>query len=203
MTKTLFFLLVGALFLGCTHSSLKLNNKKEELVFNYNSSQFLLSNKIIDSKLLNYKDLFIKQYTLKNQENRVLLYEEARTTLNFELNFSALYTVMYIFNNAREYEDVYKSNNLRLVQLKLKNETYVNVLIQGSDTQVLSYVYGFSNEEFLKLATTLAEKSKEEVKPLQNAGTIVSKSQDSLTNWNDKLVFFTPLITPLRIMGGR
>jgi len=200
MQKALFFLLFGALFMGCTHSSLKLN-KKEELIFDYNSSQFLLSNKIIDSKLLNYKDLFVKQYTLINQENRVLFYEQARTTLNFEFNFNALYTLMYIFNDAQEYEDVYKSNNLRLVQLKLKNETYINVLMQGSDTQVMSYVYGFSNEEFLKLAATLAEESKNEVKPLQNAGTITSKSQGSLTNWNDKLVFFTPLITPLRIMG--
>lgn len=200
--KAIALFFISILFIGCTHSSLKLT-KKEELVFNYNSSAFLLSSSIVDSKLLNYKDLFVKQYKLEDENSRVLFYEDARTELNYEFNFSGLYTVMYIFDDAKEYEEVYRKNNLRLIQLKLKDKKSVNVLIQASDTQIISYVYGFSNEEFLKLATKLVENSDEEIKQLKYEGTTLSKSQSPLTNWNDKLVYFTPLITPLRMIGGR
>ncbi len=202
MKKTILLLIIGLLFIGCTHSSLKLN-KQEELIFNYNSDEYLFSNNIVEHESLNYKDLFVEQYKLQDRDNRVLFYEQAKTELNFEFNFSALYTVMYVFDNAQEYEEVYRQNNLRLVQLTLKDKKRVNVLIQGSDTQIISYVYGFSNHEFLKLATKLAENPDEEVKQLKYQGTTLSKSQNLVTNWNDKLVYFTPLITPLRLMGGR
>ena len=202
MKQTLLFLLITIFFTGCTTSSLGLN-KKEELVFNYNTESFLLSNSVVEEKLLNYKDLFVKQYKLKDENGRVLFYEDASTALDFEFNFGGLYTVMYIFDNAKEYEEVYRKNNLTLVQLKLKKTQYVNVLIQASDTQVISYVYGFSNHEFLKLARELAKDSDKEIKQLKYQGDSLSDSQAPLTNWNDKMVYFTPLITPLRVMGLR
>jgi len=202
MRQILLFLFIGIFFIGCTTSSLKLN-KKEELLFTYNAESFLLSNSITESKLLNYKDLFVEQYKLEDESGRVLFYEDARTALNFEFNFGGLYTVMYIFDDAKEYEEVYRKNNLRLVQLKLKNSQYVNVLIQASDTQVISYVYGFSNHEFLKLAKKLVKDSGEEIQQLKYQGVSLSKSQAPLTNWNDKMVYFTPLITPFRVMGLR
>ncbi len=202
MKKSLLFLLISLVFIGCTHSSLKLN-KKEELIFKYNSSDFLLSNSIVENKYLNYKDLYVEQYKLQDRNGRVLFYEEAQTELNFEFNFGGLYTVMYVFDDVQEYEEVYRKKNLRLVQLKLKANRYVNILIQASDTQEISYVYGFSNDEFLKLATKLAENPDKEVKQLKYEGTTLKKSQKVITNWNDKLVYFTPLIRPLRMMGGR
>jgi len=202
MKNFIILLLLGTLFIGCTHSSLKLN-KKEELTFNYNSSQFLLSNSIVEHTSLNYKDLFVEQYKLENQEGRVLFYEEARTELNYEFNFSGLYTVLYIFDNAQEYEEIYRRNNLRLLQIKLKDNSSVNVLLQASDTQIISYVYGFSNDEFLQLAAKLAENPDEEVKQAKYQGITLNKSQKPVTNWNDKLVYFAPLITPARFMGGR
>ena len=188
--------------MGCTHSSLKLT-KKEELVFSYNSSDFLLTNSIVDKNLLNYKDLFIEQYKLENQQGRVLFYEDARTELDFEFNFSGLYTVLYIFDDAQEYEEIYRRNNLRLLQIKLKDNSSVNLLLQASDTQTISYVYGFSNDEFLQLAAKFAENPDEEVKQPKFQGITLNKSQKPVTNWNDRLVHFAPLITPARFMGGR
>ena len=140
---------------------------------------------------------------MENQEGRILFYEEARTELNYEFNFGGLYTVMYIFDDAQKYEEVYRKNNLRMVQIELKDKTRVNVLIQASDTQIISYVYGFSNHEFIKLARELAIDSDTEVKQLTYQGITLTKSQKPVTNWNDKIVYFAPLITPLRMMGGR
>jgi len=161
----------------------------------------LLSNTVVDTKSLNYKDLFINIYKLKDSNGRVLFYEDAKTELNFEFNFSELYTVMYVFDDAQEYEEVYKRNNLSFVQIKLKDKRYLNVIIQASDTQEYSFVYGFSNEEFLKLAKSVVLKDDKKDLVLKYKGVVFDANAKSLSEWNDKLVYFTPLITPLRVMG--
>ena len=186
---------------GCSVSSLNFR-KGEELVFKYNSKEFLLSNKVDEHEFLNYKDLFVNQYKIEDIKGRVLFYEKVETAVDFEFKSSALYTVMYIFNDAKEYEEVYHKNNLRLVQLKLKDKRGVNVLIQASDTQVISYVYGFSNYEFIKLAKQLGADSDVEIKELKYQGLLFNTAESSVTNWNDKMVYFTPLITPIRVMGS-
>ncbi len=200
--KVILFLLLGVLTTGCTNSSLELN-KKEELLFTYKTKNFLLSNSVSEHNFLNYKDLFVNQYKLENESGRILFYEEVSTELDYEFNFSALYTVMYIFNDAQEYEELYRKNNLRLIQLKLKNQDRVNILIQANDTQEISYVYGFSNDEFIKIAKKLSKDSNKELKQLQYQAINLNKSQEVVTNWNDYMVYFTPLITPLRVMGIR
>jgi len=202
MTKIILLIFTVIFFTGCTTSSLKLN-KSEELVFNYNSTEYLLTNNIESKELQNYKDLFVYQYKLVNEQGRVLFYENARTELNYEFNFGGLYTVMYLFNDSQEYEEVFSKNNLRLVQLTLKDKTHVNVLIQASDTQIYSYVYGFSNHEFINLARKLRTDGDVEIKRLKYQGVSLSLSQDPITTWNDKLVYFTPLIRPLLGMGIR
>lgn len=200
MKKIVWILFILLAFLGCSRSSLQLH-KSEKLILDYNKKEFLLTNKIEKQKSLNYKDLFIEQYKLSDKSGRVLFYEDVRTALDYELNFGGLYTIMYVFDNSKKYTEVYRRNNLRLVQLELKNSKYVNILLQASDTQVISYVYGFSNYEFLELAKKLKADDKTEIKRLQYEGLSLSVSDAPLSNWNDKLVFFTPLITPFRSLG--
>ncbi len=201
MKNLILVILILLASIGCSVSSLNFH-KGEELVFKYNSKEFLLSNKVDEHKFLNYKDLFVNQYKLEDTKGRVLFYEKVETALDFEFKSSALYTVMYIFNDTKEYEEVYHKNNLRLVQLKLKDKRGVNVLIQASDTQVISYVYGFSNYEFIKLAKQLGADSDVEIKELKYQGVLFNTAESSVTNWNDKMVYLTPLITPIRVMGN-
>lgn len=118
--------------------------------------------------------------------------------MEFEFNFNDLYTILYILDDAKSYEVVYRQNNLTLYQIKLKNKTYVNVMLEFSDTQALSYVYGFSNEEFMDIAFHLGHHNL----VLKYDGITLTKDTPRLTNYNDKMVFFAPLITPFR-MGGR
>ena len=188
------------LFVGCSTSSLVFHNDKN-LLLKYDSNSILLSNTIEESKSLNYKDLFVTIYKLKDKNGRVVFYEDAKTELNFEFNFSELYTVMYIFDDAQKYEELYRKNNLSFVQIKLKDNNYLNVIIQASDTQEYSYAYGFSNDEFLKLAKSASLNDKEKSFRLKYKAITLDADSKPLSNWNDKLVYFTPLITPLRIMG--
>jgi len=185
--------------MGCSSSSLKMD-KRGALLLNYDSKSYLLTHKILEKRLLNFKDLYIEQYKLEGVNDNILFYEDARTALNFEFNFGGLYTVLYIFNDAQKYEELYKRNNLRMLQIKLKNGSYINVIIQASDTQVYSYIYGFSNEEFMQIYNSLKAKDTKQ-KNLKFKAITFNKSSKNITNWNDNLVFFTPLITPLKVMG--
>ncbi len=197
MKNIILIIFIGFLFTGCSMSSLEIT-KNKNLVLDVDSKEFILSSEVKEHKLLNYKDLFIEQYRVQNEEGKVLFYENAYTSLNYEFNHGSLFTVMYIFNDSREYEKVYESNNLIFVQLLLENKKYINVLIKSSDTQVLSYVYGFSNEEFLALVNKLNTDKTKKIELKYNA---ISSFSKPLTNWNANLVFFTPLITPLRMIG--
>ncbi len=168
----------------------------------YSYSDLLLTNKLIDSSFLNFKDLFVTIYKLEDKNGRVLFYEDARTDLNFEFRYLGLYTVMYIFNDRQHYDLVYERNNLTLIQLKLKDSRYINVMIQASDSQIYSYAYGFSNKEFMDIAKKIKVNDSDKIKKLEHEGIILNSSSKALSNWNDELVFFTPLITPFRSMGG-
>ncbi len=185
------------IFSGCSTSSLSLN-KQDELMLKYSTQELLLTNKIIDSKLLNFKDLFVSIYKLQGKNKRVLFYEDAATSLSFEFNFGGLYSIMYIFDDTQSYNEIYKRNNLQLVQIKLKNNQYLNVMIQSSSTQVYSYVYGFSNAEFLRIAQMIKLKSGDKLGILEHEGVVFDTTSKPLSNWNDLMVYFTPLIIPVR-----
>jgi hypothetical protein len=199
MKKIILMILSVFLFVGCSTSSLRLESDGV-LNLSYDSNIYPIGSKVLHKDLLNFKDLYVYQYKLESESGEVVFYEDARTSLNFEFNFGGLYTVLYIFDDAREYEELYQRNNLRMVQIKLKDGSYVNVIIQASDTQEYSYVYGFSNKEFMKIYETLKGKDSEN-KVLKYEAITFDKKTKNITNWNDKLVYFTPLITPLRIMG--
>ncbi len=188
------------LFSGCSISSLEIN-KKNELMLKYSSNNIRLTNKILDTKLLNFKDLFVTIYKLQGDDNKILFYEDARTALNFEFNFGGLYSVMYIFDDSRKFYEVYRRNNLRLVQIKLKDSIYLNVMIQSSDVGIYSYVYGFSNKEFMYIANKVKLKESDVLGVLEHEAITFSLNSKAVSNWNDEMVYFTPLIIPLRELG--
>ncbi|MCD6173853.1 MAG: hypothetical protein J7J96_08745 [Sulfurimonas sp.] len=165
------------------------------------SKSFNFKQNTQDYQLLNFKDLCVKQYKIQNSDGTVLFYEEAQTDMSYEFNFGGLSTLMYVFDDSRKYEEVYTRGNLKFVQIQLKDTSYVNVIIEDNSTQIYTFVYGFSNEEFLKRAEEVKLEGTKLVAPKFKAVTFNSSS-NSATSWNDLLVFFTPLIMPLRELSG-
>ena len=188
------------LFSGCSTSSLEID-KNNDLMLKYSSSDIRLTNKILDTKLLNFKDLFVTIYKLQGENNKILFYEDARTALNFEFNFGGLYSVMYIFDNSQKFYELYQRNNLRLVQIKLKDSGYLNVMIQSSSVGIYSYVYGFSNKEFIDIANRVKLKESDVLGVLEHEGITFTHNSKAMSNWNDLMVYFTPLIIPVRELG--
>ena len=201
MKNIIFTIIIALFFVGCSRSSLTLTSQNE-LQLNYDDKTFLVSQNIVSDGYLNFKDLIVSQYKVTNDDGSVLFFEDAETDLLYEFNFLELSTVMYIFDDSKKYEKVYVRNNLSLVQIMMKNKSYVNVLIQANSSQIYSYIYGFSNEEFLKIANMIKLEDTK-IEPLKFQGVVFDKSSKPHTNWNDLLVFFTPLITQFKGAGSR
>ncbi len=200
MKNILLIIIIAILFSGCMTSSLTLTSKKS-LDLQYDDKMYVVSDNVKSQGLLNFKDLLVWQYKITNEDGSVLFYEYADTDIRYEFNFMELSTVMYIFDDSKKYEKIYVRNNLTLAQIQLKNKKYVNVLIEGNTSQTYSFVYGFSNKEFLKLAKMLQVKDTK-LGELKFEGVTFDSSSKALTNWNDLLVFFTPLIIPNREFSG-
>jgi len=190
------------IFSGCFTSSLSLKNESE-LVLKYDSNELILSNEVVSSELLNFKDLYVNRYKLQDKNGRTLFYEIAKTDMNFEFNFGGLYTVMYVFDNSQKYESIYEKNNLSFVQIKLKDASYLNVIIQASDSQLYTYIYGFSNAEFLQISNRVIQKESSKIKELKYEAITFSSTDVASTKWSDEIVFFTPLITPYRAFNSK
>jgi hypothetical protein len=200
--KTIFFITSIILFLtGCTTSSLKLTNDNE-LNLNYDKNRLLLSKDIQYQGMLNFKDLLVSQYKIIDSRGEVLFYEYAETSMVFEFNYEELDTVMYLFDDSQKYELVYKRDNLTFTQIQLKDGRYVNVMIEANCVQSYSFIYGFSNKEFMKIIDKVKLENAN-IKELKYNGVVFNDLSKSVTNWNDILVYFTPLITPYRGMGSR
>ena len=199
MKKIIFALLSVLLLGGCTTSSLLLS-EKDKLILNYDADSFVVTNKVVSKESINFKDLLVMQYKLKTGDKGVLFYEDIRTALNFEFNYGGLYTLLYVFNDAQKYEIFYKRNNLKMLQICYDGKNYVNVILQASDTQEYSYVYGFSNEEFMKIYNKI-KTDNTKAPTLKYKGITFENGSKNITKWNDHLVYFVPLITPLRVMG--
>lgn len=195
--KNIILSTIFVLFFSACSTTYMNFSKDSALNINYDEKTYLLSQVSAEAKYLNFKDLYVKQYKTKTLDGGVLFYEYLKTDLSFEFNFGGLSTVMYLFDDSRKYEKVYKKNNLTLVQIMLKDGSYVNVIIQDSSTQVYSFVYGFSNEEFVEIAKAIKDEKDEITSPKFKAITFDNSSKPC-TNWNTLLVYFTPLITPLR-----
>lgn len=189
-------------FSGCFTSSLSMNSKKE-LVFNYNTNEMLLSSRVISSELLNFKDLYVNRYKLEDENGRTIFYEVAKTTMSYEFNYGGLYTTMYIFDDSKKYESVYEKNNLSLVQIELKDASYLNLIIQASSSHIYTFAYGFSNAEFLQIANRVIENDSLKLKELKHDAITFTPSDPAKSNWSDEVVFFAPLIIPNRALNSK
>ena len=200
MKNIIIMILITLSFSACSNISLSFS-LGGQISLNDDSKNIIIGNNIEENELLNFKDLYVRQYTILSKNGNKLFAESAETDDLFEFNFSELSTVMYVFSDSRKYEEVYKRENIQLVQVQLENKSYINVLIQGNDIQNYLFVYGFSNKEFLAIANEIKLENTKITKPKFEAIMFNSESK-SQTKWNDLLVFFKPLITPLQELRG-
>ena len=200
MKNIILILFITILISGCGNSTLKIN-KKDELLIQNNLNELIVSSKVTKTETLNYKNISVIQNRLQDEYGRVLFYEDVKTASNYKFNFEEQNSVVNIFASMKKHEKVYTKDNLSFIQLVLANDKRINIMLQKNSTQGISFVYGFSNYEFIKLAKKIKADSEGELKRLRYQGYTFTAQDRPLTKWSSDVINTTSLIQPLLGLG--
>jgi len=190
-----FFIALLALFLlGCTPSSLTLE-KSQKLILNQNSKEYTFSDRVLNQEKMRFINIDVERYEIQNSSSKRLFFEQLYTETNHEWRYGSVETLKSIF-------DVYNSNTLYfsatllLIQFEIEPDKYVNILAETSGTQDISYIYGFSNEEYKKVIKDLGVEVREsEIKKAYEV-------REPLTKWTQKHLILFPLLQPVFRRGS-
>ena len=179
---TIFFLLFLS---ACSESSLSIDSNDRLILIN-NDKEHRISERSISSELLRYPNFEVKRSKLVNSFDRVLFFEQIITEHDYELKYNALDSLKYGFKVSKS-NTVYKEGNLLFVQLQLKNDKYINLIVESSITTELSYIYGFTNREFIEILEAL------DIKKYSKNLKFVESISAYKTEWNRVELLLHPL----------
>lgn len=198
--KAYVIFIVSIIFLsGCASSSLKVSDKNELLLQN-NNKQIKVGSKVLTKDYEWYRNIDIYKSKIQNSKS-VLLYEDVIADINWEFKHGTVATIQYIFDSYKS-DVVYMSSDVALLQLRVNKTQFVNMLVEKSGTQELSYVYGFSNKEFIELAQKIMPKDGESLSKLKNEGIVFSSEIKHLSTWSVQMLFLEPLLKPVMRRGA-
>ena len=206
MRRYIFQSLFGAALLvllsGCSTSTLVLNNN-DEVVLTYNDRSIEAAGKTLKKNQLVFSTIIIDQNVLQFKDKSLLVYESTTVDLNYMYKYATQTSVEMIFD-AKKINTIYRRNNLYFFQMILKNGKILNAMVQQSNDQTLSMVYGFSVEQFRKILGQVEGSEKMFIK-LETKNIEIFKDPKSAvkSKWNMKLINIDSLITVSDTLRGR
>ena len=184
---------------GCgIPSNLTYNNK--QLTIQVEKEYLQLDGALINERRDNFSSLFLSQKVLRLNEGNLVVYENAKTDLEYEFEPPIMHSMKIIFE-AKSVIMVYGKGHLYAYQLILKDGRLLNVIAQQGDTQQLKFIYGLSTAQLNKIIKQLDPNAVgayyKQVIQLHNERDAI------LSKWDVQKVHFVPLVVPLAKMMGR
>ena len=197
--STLLTITVTLMISGCgIPSNLTYNNK--QLTIQVEKEYLQLDGTLVNERRDNFNSLFLSQKVLRLKEGNLVVYEDARTDLDYEFEPPIMHSIKIIFE-AKSVIMVYGKGHLYAYQLILKDGRLLNIIAQQGDTQQLKFVYGMSTSQLNKMLKQLDPDArgayyKQVIQLHDERNAILSK-------WDVQKVHFVPLVVPLAKMMGR
>ena len=183
---------------GCGMSNLSYDNK--QLTVQIEKEYLQMDGALLSERRDNFSSLFLSQKVVRLTEGSLVVYEDARTDLDYEFEPPITRSIKIIFE-AKNVVMVYGKSHLYAYQLILKNGKILNVIAQQTDTQQLKFVYGLNTSQLNKMLKQLDPDAGgayyKQVIRLQDEGHAI------LSKWDTQKVHFVPLVVPLARMMGR
>jgi len=183
---------------GCGGISYIGYNQKQ-LLLQIDNNQLVLHGARLAQRRDNFSSLFLSQNIIQLDNGETVVFEDARTDLNYEFDPMITQIVKIVFE-AIGISTVYARNNLFAYQVHLKDGRLLNVLAQQSDTQDLKLVYGMNTAH---LNSMLRKLDPNALGAYEKRVIKLPRSQHAiLTKWDVQKVHFVPLVVPIgRFMG--
>lgn len=194
--KLLFSTVLIFLISACATSSIDYNN--EQLSLQINDSHLKIDGIQLRQHKENFRTLFLTQKLLRLDDGSLVVYEDARTDLQYQFDTTTARSIGIIFD-AKRVVKVYYSTLIYAFQVVLKDNRVVNVLATQGYDQRLQIVYGMSTEKLNRMLLNLDP----DAQPLyyKNVIDLSHESTPFMSRWTTWKVHFVPLVIPIRRMG--
>ena len=152
-----------------------------------------MDGRLMAKKSVNFRTLFLSQKILQSQDGNLIVYEDARTDINYEFQFSLIRITQIVFDAVR-IQLLYTTPKMQIFQLQLPNGKILNVIAQQSESQEIKYMYGMSAKQLDHILQTL--KADVRYRPHRNVMQLRNTFSAVQSRWTDWKVHFVPLVIP-------
>ncbi len=196
ITKLLLPTIIILLISACATSNLSYNN--EQLSLNVNEAHLQVHGTQLKQHRENFSILFLTQNLLRLDDGSIVMYEEARTDMQYEFEPTTTRSIRIIFD-AKTIVRVYEKAFLYAYQLVLKDNRVLNVLVSQSYDQELQMLYGMSTEKLDSMLKELDPNAKPAY--YKNVINLSRESNPLMSHWTTWKIHFVPLVIPVRRFG--
>lgn len=195
--KQLLFITLILLISGCGTSNISYQN--EQLSLQINKSHLQVHGTQVDQRKENFSTLFLTKNLLRLDDGSLIVYEDARTDMQYQFDPTATRSIDIIFD-AKRVVKVYYNALIYAFQVVLKDNRVLNVLATQSYDQELKMVYGMSTEKLNSMLKNLDPNAK----PVHynNVINLSHEPTPFMSRWTTWKVHFIPLVVPLRRIGS-
>ena len=193
-------LLVIALFVlgGCGMSELSYRNNT--LTAQVDKKYLNISGQTLYRHKDSFGNLYLTQEMIRLRNGEQIAYEKVTLDPLYEFNLIPLQTIQVLFNT-KSINQIYFKSSFYLLQLTLQDGRVLNMVLNLFDDQTMSYAYGMSTSSLKKMLKELNPQARPG--PMaESVVTIPKNSHIFLSHWSVQIVQLTPLLTPLRYLGG-
>lgn len=193
ITQLLVSIVLIFLLSACATSNISYKN--EQLNLRINDSHLQIHGIQLKQHRENFSTLFLTQYLLRLDDGSSVVYEKARTDMQYQFEPTTTKTIGIIFD-AKKVIKVYYNTLVYAFQVIMKDNRVLNVLASQGYDQELNIVYGMSTEKL----NSMLKRLDSNVKPAyyKNTISLINESEPFLSQWTTWKVHFIPLIVPVR-----
>lgn len=172
--------------------------KHEQLILEMNDTQLQIQGTALEQRNKNFNALSITQNRLRLDDGSMVVYEEARTDMQYHF-YPHIRRIVEILFNAKPLTKYYYKSHLYAFQVVLKDNRVINVLVKKSHDKKIKMVYGLSTEKLNTILKTLDRNA-----PTFSYKNVMDLSHEPtpfITQWTTWNIHFVPLIIPFRHRG--
>lgn len=191
---------IALLFLTACGPTSNLNYRNGQLSIQLSDQNLQLQGKQLKQNRENFSILFLTQSLLRLDDGSMVMYEDARTDLQYQFDPITTTSISVIFD-AKSMVRVYSNNFLYAYQIILADNRILNLIASQSYDQELQMVYGMSTKKL----NSMLKKLDQNAQPAyyKNVIDLSRETNPLISRWTTSKINFYPLVIPLRRFGGR
>jgi hypothetical protein len=198
-TKLLSAGLTLLLLTACGPTS-NLNYRNGQLSIQLSDQNLQLHGTQLKQNRENFSILFLTQSLLRLDDGSMVMYEDARTDLQYQFDPVTTTSISVIFD-AKSMVRVYSNNFLYAYQIILADNRILNLIASQSYDQELQMVYGMSTKKLDSMLRKLDQNAQPAY--YKNVIDLSRETNPLMSRWTTSKINFYPLVIPLRRFGGR